>query len=79
MSESFQEELESLINRHSIENESDSPDFLLATFLIDCLRIYAKTVKARDKWYGFKGLSQRYEGKVATDTTEGHFQNYDPL
>ena len=64
MSESFREELESLINRHSIENDSDSPDFLLAEYVISCLQAYAKTVKARDKWYGFEGLSQRYGGEV---------------
>ena len=64
MSESFREELESLINHHSIENQSDTPDFLLSRYICDCLRVYAKIVKARDKWYGFKGVSQRYEGKV---------------
>ena len=63
MSDSFQEELESLINQHSIENDSDTPDFILAQYIVDCLRVYAKTVKARDKWYGFEGLSQRYGEK----------------
>ena len=64
MSESFREELESLINHHSIENQSDTPDFLLSRYICDCLRVYAKIVKARDKWYGFEGLSQRYGGEI---------------
>ena len=64
MSDSFREELESLINRHCIENDSDTPDFLLAEYIMACLRVYAKTVKARDKWYGFKGLCRRYDGEI---------------
>jgi len=59
---SFEKELEMLINKHSKENESDTPDFILVQYLKGCLANYVKTVKARDKWYGFKGLSQA-EGK----------------
>ena len=33
-------EIEQAINRHSIENGSDTPDFILAEYLIDCLRNY---------------------------------------
>ena len=47
-------ELEALINKNSIENESDTPDFLLASYLSECLKTWAKIVKARDDWYGFK-------------------------
>jgi hypothetical protein len=51
-------ELEAVINKHSIENESDTPDFLLATYLSGCLENYAKVVKARDDWYGFKPFDE---------------------
>lgn len=51
--DSFEKELEELINRHSKENESDTPDFILAQYLKGCLATYAETVKARDKWFGF--------------------------
>lgn len=47
-------ELEAIINRYSVENESDTPDFLLAIYLSECLKTWAKVVKARDDWYGFK-------------------------
>lgn len=47
----FQVELEELINRHSIENGSDTPDRLLAEYLVGCINIYNQTVKARDRWY----------------------------
>lgn len=50
----FEKELAFLINRRSVENESDTPDFLLAQFLVGCLEAYAETVNARDKWYGDK-------------------------
>lgn len=55
----FEKELEALINKHSKETESDTPDFILAQYLRGCLDNYAKAVKSRDNWYGFKGLSGR--------------------
>jgi len=54
----FEKELEMLINKHSKENELDTPDFILAQYLNGCLANYAETVKVRDKWYGFKRLSE---------------------
>lgn len=48
----FMSELQTLINRHSIENESNTPDFLLAEYLLGCLSIYEHTVVKRDQWYG---------------------------
>jgi hypothetical protein len=44
-------ELEHLINRHSAENGSDTPDFILAEYLVDCLKIFDKAVKRREEWY----------------------------
>lgn len=35
--ESFTEDLEHLINKHSIENDSDTPDYILARFLSNVL------------------------------------------
>lgn len=45
-------ELESLLNRHSVENGSDTPDFLLAEYLMQCLAAWNKCVRAREHWYG---------------------------
>lgn len=50
--EEFKKELEHLINRYSMENGSDTPDFILADYLTDCLESYDGAVKAREKWYG---------------------------
>lgn len=48
----FREELTSLINQHSLENGSNTPDFILSTYLADCLAAYDKATRRRSKWYG---------------------------
>ena len=53
-SKTFRRELMVLINKHSKENGSDTPDFILAEYLIECLRVFDKTVKLRTEWYGEK-------------------------
>lgn len=52
MSKSFQSALEELINQHSVENGSDTPDFMLAEYLCDCLATYEVIIAKREKWYG---------------------------
>ena len=49
----FQKELTHLINRCSKENESDTPDFILARYLKQCLDAFGTAVKRRDKWHKF--------------------------
>jgi hypothetical protein len=48
----FERELGVLLNRHSQENRSNTPDFILAHFLADCLEVFAGAVRCREKWYG---------------------------
>lgn len=50
--EELRGELESLLNRLSRENESNTPDFLLTAYLLACLRAWELTTQLRDKWYG---------------------------
>jgi hypothetical protein len=45
-------ELAEVLNRASRENESNTPDFLLAEHLLECLAAGEKLIKARDAWYG---------------------------
>ena len=52
MKERFRQELASLLNSYSMENGSDTPDFILADYLIGCLVNLDRTVKAREVWYG---------------------------
>lgn len=48
----FRADLAAVINKHCRENGSDTPDFILADYLADCLRIWDQSVAAREKWYG---------------------------
>ena len=52
MAQSFQQALEHLINTHSVENGSNTPDFMLAEYLCDCLATYEVIIAKREKWYG---------------------------
>ena len=47
----FAKELENLINRHCIENGSNTPDFMLAEYLIRCIDNYNQICRQRDAWY----------------------------
>lgn len=47
----FKEELEKLINRHSMENGSDTPDYILCEFLTASIRAFDTATKGRDWWY----------------------------
>lgn len=48
----LRKEIAEVINRNSAEHWSDTPDFILAEYLGDCLNAYDKAVNAREKWYG---------------------------
>ena len=48
----FEKELERLINKYSMENGSDTPDFILAAYLKRCIENFNITVNRREKWYG---------------------------
>jgi hypothetical protein len=50
--ESFKTQLARLINRHSLEGGSDTPDFLLADYLVQCLAVFDATFAMREAWYG---------------------------
>ncbi len=48
----FQKELEALINKHSIENKSGTPDWILAQYLMRCLDNFTITTEQRMAWWG---------------------------
>ena len=50
----FRGQLENLINSCSLENRSNTPDFILAEYLTDCLRAFDKALQAREQWYGLR-------------------------
>jgi hypothetical protein len=51
----FRRDLAKLINRHSKENGSETPDFILATYLKECLEAFDKAVVTREQWYDEQG------------------------
>jgi len=50
----FKHDLQDLINKHCIENASNTPDFILAQYLVNCLDTYNKVTHSRDIWWGHK-------------------------
>ena len=47
----FRKELEVLINQNSLENGSNTPDFILAEYLENCLKAFDYAVSQRTSWY----------------------------
>ena len=47
----FTENLQRLLNSHSSENESNTPDFVLATFMSRCLAAFNAGIRDRDRYY----------------------------
>lgn len=50
--EGFEKELTELINRYSKENESNTPDFILAKYMNAALENINAIINDREKWYG---------------------------
>jgi len=52
MESQFQKQLATLINEYSKENDSDTPDFILARYLNAVLNNFNAAVMDREQWYG---------------------------
>lgn len=44
-------ELATVINRNSLEKGSNTPDFILAEYLWNCLVAHANVTQRRDNWH----------------------------
>ena len=55
----FENELRQLINRFSLENHSNTPDFILAQYVNGMLSLFGETLKTRDAWHGIKPLDRQ--------------------
>jgi hypothetical protein len=49
---SLESEIGAVLNRHSVENDSDTPDFILARFVLNALTAYSTATRQRVEWYG---------------------------
>jgi hypothetical protein len=73
----FRADLTKLVNRHSKENGSNTPDYILAEYLERCLNNFDLTVAARDRWeseavcYVSTSLSRAVEMIAETVGKEG--------
>jgi hypothetical protein len=47
-------DIEGVINKHSAENLSNTPDFILANLMKGCLGLFSTCILSRDKWYGVR-------------------------
>lgn len=52
METEFRKQLEKLINQNSLENGSNTPDFILAEYLENCLNAYNIANSKKTSWYG---------------------------
>ena len=52
MSSNLQREIATALNRACAENESNTPDWLLAQFMLSCLAAFNTAVQQRETWYG---------------------------
>lgn len=50
----FRNELAALLNKHSLENVPNTPDYILADFLITCLDALDGAVNTRNIWHSAK-------------------------
>lgn len=48
----LERELTQLLNKYSEDNAAQTPDFLLAKFLLACLRSFASAIGERELWFG---------------------------
>jgi hypothetical protein len=63
----FENEIRAIINKYSKENDSDTPDFILAKYLSGCLDLFSNTIKSRDKWYNFEPFDDYTIGNEVTN------------
>ncbi len=64
----FRTALEGLINDYSREHLSNTPNYLLANFLENCLKAFEEAVRYRDRWY----RTSAEEDFAETATEEGN-------
>lgn len=48
----FEQRLRDLLNSHSMECASNTPDYILAMYLSSCLAAFNTAVQQRETWHG---------------------------
>ena len=52
MNNQLEDEIKAVLNSHSAENVSNTPDWVLAQYLLSCLAAFNTAVQQRENWYG---------------------------
>lgn len=53
----FRKELKRLLNKYSIENECDMPDFLLTEMIINFIQAVGEPIKKNLDWHGCDSIA----------------------
>lgn len=61
----FLSDLQHLINYHSLEGGSNTPDYILAEYLVKCLELFDTTIQWRAH---NKGDSEGFMGQLAVES-----------
>ena len=59
---SLENELASTLNKASAENESNTPDWILAEYMIACLGAFTVATLRREDWYGCRHYPSKDAG-----------------
>lgn len=76
---SFESELENLINRYSKENESNTPDFIIAQYISGCLKSFSEAVNRRELWYGRGPVLVLNSNKLTPPASEPGTESNPPI
>ena len=61
----FANKVEEVINQFSIENKSNTPDYILAEFMVSCLAAFEATSLRREAWFGVSlDVARGWEEKI---------------
>lgn len=69
----LKKELAAVLTRHDAENGSNTPDHILAEYLLGCLAVFDAATLAREAWYGCKktpGQIERQRNKEKDEEKE---------
>lgn len=69
---SLEGDIAETLNRYSAENGSDTPDFILAKFLLRALSAWNASVQDRERWYGRRAPMPGTELRYAPRSVEEH-------
>lgn len=68
LNQQFKADLVAMINAHSMENGSNTPDWILGEYLVAIIEAFNRTIVLREEWYGRdKGRSKNPNVAQAAD------------